>query len=83
MAASGSGGTAPPNIIFIFPDQWRGDCLSFLGHPTVETPFLDQMAHEGVCFTNAFTPCPSCIAARAALMTGMTPSEAGRMGYRD
>ena len=72
-----------PNIIFIFPDQWRGDALSFLGHSVVETPFIDQMAHEGVCFTNAYTPCPSCIAARAALATGMEPSAAGRMGYRD
>lgn len=75
--------SAPPNVVFFFPDQWRGDALSFLGHPTVETPFLDQLAHEGVCFRHAFTPCASCIAARASLITGMTPSEAGRMGYRD
>ena len=83
MAKNNAVDAMPPNVIFIFPDQWRGDCLSFLGHPVVETPFLDQLAHEGVCFTNAFTPCPSCIAARASLLTGTTPSEAGRMGYRD
>lgn len=75
--------TSRPNILFIFPDQWRGDCLSVLGHPVVETPFLDQLGHDGVIFTSAYTPCPSCIAARAALITGMSPSSAGRMGYRD
>jgi arylsulfatase len=72
-----------PNIIFIFPDQWRGDCLSSLNHPVVETPFLDQIAHHGVTFTKAYTPSPSCIAARASLATGMSPSSTGRMGYRD
>ena len=72
-----------PNIIFIFPDQWRGDCLSMLDHPVVETPFLDEIAYNGVTFNNAYTPCMSCIAARASLITGMTPSSAGRMGYRD
>jgi hypothetical protein len=36
-----------PNIILIFPDQWRGDCLGASGHPFVETPFLDELAAEG------------------------------------
>ena len=39
-----------PNILLIFPDQWRADCLSSAGHPVVETPVLDQMAAEGVTF---------------------------------
>ncbi len=72
-----------PNIILIFPDQWRGDCLSCDGHPAVETPFLDEMASEGVRFTRAYTPAPSCIAARASLATGLSPNSAGRPGYKD
>ena len=72
-----------PNFLFIFPDQWRGDCLGSLGHPVVETPFLDQLAAEGVTFTAAYTACPSCIATRASLITGQTPSTCGRIGYRD
>jgi arylsulfatase A-like enzyme len=74
---------ARPNFVFFFPDQWRGDCLSWLGHPVVETPFLDEVAAHGVTFTRAYSPCPSCIAARASLLTGMTPSSTGRLGYRD
>ncbi|MBT3375785.1 MAG: arylsulfatase [Lentisphaerae bacterium] len=74
---------ARPNILFIFPDQWRFDCLSALGHPVVETPNLDQLAHEGTLFTSAYTPAPTCIPARAALATGMSPSTCGRLGYRD
>lgn len=72
-----------PNILFLFPDQWRGDCLSYLGHPVVETPFLDQLCHEGVTFTSAYSPSPICIPARASLFTGMSPSNSGRLGYVD
>jgi len=72
-----------PNVLFIFTDQWRGDCLSVAGHPAVETPNLDELARQGVVFTSAFTPCPSCIAARASLFTGLTPSSHGRLGYQD
>ena len=52
-----------PNVLFIFTDQWRGDCLGVTGHPVVETPNLDELARGGTVFTSAFSPCPSCIAA--------------------
>lgn len=48
--------TNPPNFLFLFPDQWRGDCLEFLGHGVVETPFLNDLASEGTTFTAAYTP---------------------------
>lgn len=72
-----------PNILLLFPDQWRGDCLGALGHPAVETPFVDELASEGALFTGAYSACPSCIAARANLATGQTPSTTGRLGYQD
>lgn len=72
-----------PNIILIFPDQWRGDCIGAAGHPCVETPFLDELAHEGTRFSSAYTPSPTCIPARACLATGQTPSQTGRLGYKD
>lgn len=72
-----------PNIILIFPDQWRGDCLSSAGHPVVRTPFVDALALEGTTFDSAYSPAPTCIPARACLATGMTPSGCGRLGYQD
>lgn len=72
-----------PNILFVLADQWRGDCLSVTGHPVVETPNLDMVAKKGVVFTSAYSSCPSCIAARASLWTGLTPNRTGRLGYRD
>ncbi|MCF7838259.1 MAG: sulfatase-like hydrolase/transferase [Candidatus Marinimicrobia bacterium] len=72
-----------PNIVFVLTDQMRGDCLGALGHPVVRTPNLDCMARNGTVFISAYSPCPSCIAARASIMTGLRPTTHGRLGYRD
>ena len=72
-----------PNIVLICTDQWRGDCLSIAGHPVVHTPYLDQMALDGVRFTRAYSATPTCIPARAGLYTGQTPRTHGRVGYQD
>ncbi|MCC9078434.1 arylsulfatase [Litorilinea aerophila] len=72
-----------PNLILILTDHFRGDCLSRLGHPVAETPHLDALSREGAAFVQAYTPCPSCIAARRSLMTGLTPYSQGMVGYRD
>lgn len=71
------------NFLLIITDQWRGDCLSYAGHPVVETPTLDELASKGVYFRRAYSPSPSCIPARACLATGQTPWHCGRTGYQD
>ena len=40
------------NILFITADQWRGECLSALGHEMVKTPNLDALAADGVKLVN-------------------------------
>lgn len=72
-----------PNLVLINVDQWRGDCLGFVGHPTVETPHLDRLAADGVNFSRAYAGVPSCIAARASLHTGLRQATHGRVGYQD
>ena len=62
-----------PNLIFIMADQWRGDALGCLGKEAVKTPHLDQLASEGVNFTNAVSSYPVSSPARGMLMTGMYP----------
>ncbi|MBW2086329.1 MAG: sulfatase-like hydrolase/transferase [Deltaproteobacteria bacterium] len=59
-----------PNILFIFPDQHRGDSLGCVGHPVVRTPNLDNIAAGGVNFTRCYTNSPLCVPARATLQTG-------------
>lgn len=72
-----------PNVVMIVVDQMRGDCLSHLNHPVVETPWLDHLARDGVSFTRAYSAVPSCIAARAGLLTGLSQDHHGRLGYQD
>ena len=74
-------GTA--NVLLITCDQLRGDSLGCYGHPIVETPYLDHLGAEGIRFTQAYAATPSCIAARASILTGMIPRRHGRVGYKD
>ncbi len=59
------------NILFITADQWRGECLSALGHPHVKTPNLDAIAADGVSFKRHYAQAAPCGPSRACLYTGM------------
>ena len=59
------------NVLFITVDQWRGDSLSCLGHPMVQTPTLDGLAADGVLFASHFANTAPCGPSRASLYTGM------------
>ena len=72
-----------PNILFICVDQWRADCLGFAGHPTVETPHLDRLAHESTHFTQAYAATPTCVPARAAFSLAYRRAINGFVGYDD
>ncbi len=47
------------------------------GHSFVQTPHLDALAARGTRFTNAYTPSPICVPARASLATGRPVHEIG------
>ena len=67
-----------PHIVLITADQWRGDCLGCAGsrHP-VMTPHINQLAAEGVRFTQAYADCPVCMPQRVTLLTGQVASRFG------
>ena len=58
------------NVLFITADQWRGECLSALGH-LVYTPNLDALAAQGALFTRHFANTAPCGPSRASIHTGM------------
>lgn len=66
-----------PNIVFIFPDQQRGDTVGFAGNPVVKTPNLDRLAAESVVFTRCSTNSPLCMPARMSLMCGLPVNKHG------
>ncbi|ARO26047.1 sulfatase protein [Rhizobium sp. TAL182] len=60
-----------PNILLITADQWRGDCLSAVGHACVKTPEIDALAREGTLFRQHYAGAAPCSPARATLYTGL------------
>lgn len=60
----------PQNLLFILSDQHNPQIMACAGHPVVKTPNIDRLARQGTRFTRAYTSCPICVPARAALATG-------------
>ena len=58
------------NILLIVVDQWRADCVPWLGCEHLRTPNLDRLCREGVTFRNHVTTTVPCGPARASLLTG-------------
>jgi len=58
------------NILWLIAEDLGPD-LECYGTRQVKTPNLNQLAKEGVLFTNAFTTSPVCSPSRSAFMTGM------------
>lgn len=66
-----------PNLIFFLTDNHNRDFLSTAGHPVVQTPNLDRIAHDGVRFSNAYCATTLCCPSRAAIATGRFPHQTG------
>ncbi len=58
------------NLLVIMSDEHQARAMGCAGHPCVETPNLDGLAARGVRFSNAYTPSPICVPARASFATG-------------
>ena len=60
----------PSNLLVIMSDEHQSRAMGCAGHPFVKTPNIDKLADSGMRFTNAYTPSPICVPARAAFATG-------------
>ena len=60
----------PTNLVILLSDQHNPRVMGCAGHAQVRTPNLDRLAQCGTRFRAAYTPCPICVPARAALATG-------------
>ena len=59
-----------PNIIFILADDLGYGDVGFNGQDKIKTPNIDQLAVNGMVFTNHYTGSSVCGPSRAVLMTG-------------
>lgn len=66
-----------PNIVvFLADDMGWGDSSTY-GHETIQTPHLDELASQGVKFTQCYSACGVCSPSRSAILTGHTPIATG------
>lgn len=73
-------GASLPNIVFILADDLGyGDVACYNPLSKVATPRVDQLAREGMRFTDAHSPSTVCTPSRYSLLTGQMPFRAGRV----
>ena len=66
-----------PNFIQILTDdQGYGDLACF-GHPVIKSPHIDQLAKDGIKFSNCYAAHATSSPSRAAILTGRTPFRNG------
>lgn len=63
-----------PNIILILIDDFGWTDLACYGSKLYETPNIDQLARDGMKFTQNYSACTVCSPTRAALLTGKYPA---------
>jgi arylsulfatase A len=66
-----------PNIIVILADDLGYGDIACFGHPENLTPHLDQLASEGLKFTDFHANGPMCSPTRAAFLTGLYQNRFG------
>jgi arylsulfatase A-like enzyme len=75
--------TQKPNIIFILADDLGYGDLSCYGQKKFNTPYIDQVAAEGMMFTQHYAGSTVCAPSRCALMTGLHTGHAQIRGNRE
>lgn len=70
LIAFPASGADKPNIIWIMADDLGYGELGCYGQKVIKTPYIDQMAVEGLRFTQFYAGATVCAPSRSVLMTG-------------
>ncbi len=71
-----------PNILWITIEDTSPQFIGCYGNKDARTPVIDQLANEGVQFTNAFSTGTVCSPSRTAIITGVKTYRAGTGNHR-
>lgn len=69
--------STPPNIVMIISDDQAWTDYSFMGHPHIRTPHLDQLAAESLAFPRGYVTSSLCCPSLATMITGRYPHQHG------
>lgn len=64
-----------PNVIFILSDDQGWSDYSFLQHPHIKTPNIDQLARESLVYTRGYVPDSLCRPSLASIISGLYPHQ--------
>ena len=76
-AWAGKGPKPAPSLILVTIDTLRADHLGCYGATAVQTPALDDLAHDSVVFDRAISQVPLTWPSHAAILTGTYPFQNG------
>ncbi|TCD28650.1 heparan N-sulfatase [Pedobacter psychrodurus] len=66
-----------PNVVIIMADDLDSRQLSCYGGKNIRTPYIDQLAGEGLQFNKIYASNATCVPTRASLFTGLYPIRHG------
>ncbi|HZL87310.1 MAG TPA: sulfatase [Pirellulaceae bacterium] len=65
----------PPNVVLIIADDQAWTDYGFMNHPVIQTPNIDRLARQGVCFARGYVPASLCRASLMSIITGQYPHQ--------
>lgn len=72
----------PMNVLFLISDDMRAE-MNVLGSPMAQTPNLDKLANDGICFERAYCQYPLSCPSRSSILTGRRPTTSGLYTNRE
>jgi uncharacterized sulfatase len=66
-----------PNILFILADDMGWPDVAAFGHKFHETPIIDQLARDGMKFTDFYAATPVCSSTRSTIQSGQYSARTG------
>ncbi len=70
-----------PNVIFLLLDDMGYADVGAYGNTYHHTPHIDQLAADGMRFTDAYAAAPNCSPTRSSILTGRWPARTGVTQY--
>jgi arylsulfatase A-like enzyme len=80
LGAAAAEPAGPPNVVIILSDDQAWTDYGFMKHPQIQTPRLDRLAAEGLCFTRGYVTVPLCRPSLASIITGLHAHRHGITG---
>ena len=66
-----------PNIILMMADDLGWGDVGYNGNELIQTPSIDELAQNGICFNRFYAAAPVCSPTRFSCLTGRHPQRAG------